>query len=63
MNEQLLPNPYKRIEQLEQSMKVLGTWARVDIANRKDAVKRSMPRCLRPEDVAALVDKVMGVGA
>ena len=59
MSSQILPNAYKRIEALERTLKTIGTWARVDIANKEDKVKRSMPACLRPQDVVALVDKVM----
>lgn len=59
MPEQIIANPYKRIEALESVIKVIATWGRVDLANRKDKVKRQMPPCLRAEDVVRLVEGVM----
>ena len=59
MNQQLLPNPYQRIEDLERSLKVIATWARVDVEHKKDKIKRSLPPCLRAEDVVRLVEGVM----
>jgi len=62
MSEQILSNPYKRIETMERALKTIGTWARVDIANKADRVKRSLPPCLRAQDVVALVDKAIDDG-
>jgi len=59
MREQLLPNPYKRIEELERTLKVIATWARLDISNKANMAKRSFPPCLHAQDVVALVDKVI----